>query len=128
MSTDHQAQTASSPEMTVLYNGACSICGPEVAYYQRCAQADGTEIGFENVADPEHELTAQEQYYRRFHVRHEGIEYNGVMAFILLWQRLSKFKWLARLMSLPLILPIANIVYDQILAPLLYWRFRRRQK
>ena len=128
MSTKHPAQTPPSSEMTVLFNGACSICGPEVAFYQRCAEADGADINFENIADPSNALTEEEQYYKRFHVRRDGVEYSGVTAFILVWQRLSKFRWLARLVSLPLVLPIANIVYDRILAPLVYWRFKRRQK
>ncbi len=128
MSTDRQTQNAPpASDMTVLYNGACSICGPEVDFYQRCAVHDGVDITFENVADATSMLNDQTQYFKRFHVRSGGVEYSGVAAFILLWQRLHKFKWLARLVSLPLILPMAHIVYDHILAPLLYWRFKRRQ-
>lgn len=122
-----QSTSQAPDKLTVFYNGSCSICGPEVAYYRQCAETDEADISFEDVAHPSSELYERVDYLKRFHVRQGEIEYSGIEAFIMLWRQLPQFRWLARLVSLPIIRPVGAVIYDHVLAPLLYWRFRRQQ-
>ena len=63
---------------------------------------------------------------RRLHVRKDGIVLSGIPAFIALWQEIPRYRWLARIVSLPGIHRLAVWTYDGILAPALYAWHRRR--
>lgn len=117
------------PELTVLYNGACPICSREVAAYRRKAERDGLPLGFEDLHVAElggWEVTPEEAR-RRLHVREGGRVLAGLPAFVALWRRMPGFRWLAALVSLPLIRPLADLVYEWLLAPALYALDRRRR-
>ena len=58
-------------------------------------------------------------------VYHDETVYTGVNAFIVLWKEIPRYRWLATLVSYPIIYPIANIVYDNLLAPILYFINRK---
>ena len=45
-----------------------------------------------------------------------------------LWQQMPRYRWLARIVALPGIRQAATLVYDHILAPLLYRSHLRRQR
>lgn len=119
------------------YNGACPICRPEVEHYRRSVERDAVVgVGFEDITDPArkaqlaetlsaHGIT-MEQAARRFTViAEDGSVHTGTAGFIILWSRLPKFRWLARIVGAPVIRPCAEFVYDRILAPLLYWSNKR---
>ena len=110
--------------LTVYYNGACPICGPEVASYRRQADANGVEATWCDIsADPDAQRDtglSKADLERRFHVRTaDGALLGGVDAFIVLWRRLPWLKPLAFFVGLPMITPIARLVYDRVLAPAL---------
>ena len=64
---------------------------------------------------------------KRLHVLQEGKLVGGVDAFVILWGEMPRFRWLARLVALPGINPTAVLIYDRILAPLLFGMHKRRQ-
>jgi predicted DCC family thiol-disulfide oxidoreductase YuxK len=144
-------EPTSDPQLTIHYNGACPICRPEVEQYRRSADRDQvTGLRFADITDPERptDLTetlrrhgiSPDQAARRFTVVVDGEDggedgggasgtgtqvHTGVAGFIVLWSRLPKFRWLAGVVAAPVIRPCAEIVYDRILAPLLYWSNKR---
>jgi predicted DCC family thiol-disulfide oxidoreductase YuxK len=69
----------------------------------------------------------EDQAARRLHARlPDGRIVSGVEAFALIWERLPRSRWLARLVRLPLINPVAEMAYNRIAAPVLYRRHKRR--
>ena len=69
----------------------------------------------------------RDQAAKRFHVMHDGELISGIPAFAALWQQMPGLKWLAWIVSLPLIRTVAALVYDYILAPLLFTLHKRRE-
>ena len=113
----------------IIYNGSCPICSREVNGYARYAQARALPLTFTDLTATDLDalgLTPDEAA-ERLHVLHEGKLVAGVDAFVILWAEMPRFRWLARLVTLPMIYPIAVFVYDQILAPLLFGMHKRRQ-
>ena len=63
---------------------------------------------------------------RRFTVvDEEGRVQQGVNGFIALWSALPRYRWLAACIAFPPVKWLAEVVYDHVLAPLLYWSNRR---
>ncbi len=116
-------------KLTVLYNGACPICSREIDAYRRSAEAEGLDIAFEdlNTADLDAWGVDRETARRRLHLREGGRVRGGLDAFVALWRVLPRLGWLARLVSLPGLRPVAGGVYEWVLAPLLY-RFDRLRR
>lgn len=116
--------------LTVYYNGGCSICGTEIAIYQKLV----TRHAIDNVIF--HDISSGDvpDGYTRpallqaLHAKQGDDMLVGVTAFLALWRRLPKFIWLARLIDWPPARNIAGVIYNNILAPWLYRRFLRQKK
>ncbi len=115
-------------ETAVLYNGACPVCSAEIGHYARYARDCGLPIRFDDLNSEARAAWGIEAdaAARRLAVLHKGEVLFGVPAFLVLWAQMPRYRLLARIVSLPLIRPLAEIVYDRALAPLLYrWHKRR---
>jgi predicted DCC family thiol-disulfide oxidoreductase YuxK len=123
--------TQKTPDTTkVIYNSSCPICSREVNSYKRYSQDHGLALEYQDLNDTDLaslNLTA-DQAARKLHVVKDGQVIDGLDAFVILWAQMPRFAWLAKLVSLPLIRPIANWVYDAFLAPILYGMHKRRQR
>lgn len=64
---------------------------------------------------------------QRLYVLKDGQLTSGIPAFIVLWQEMPRYRWLARIVSLPGIHWLASKTYDHVLAPLIYRLHLRRQ-
>lgn len=117
-------------EMTVIYNADCPICAREIAVYRR--EADGAQlpIGFTALTDTDLARLglSPDAAARRLHVVQNGTLHEGLDAFLILWRALPRWRWLARLLSLPVLRPLAGAAYNHLAAPLLYALHRRRQR
>jgi len=115
-------------ETTTIYNAECPICRREIAGYRAYAEARALPLRF--AALQETDLAAlgltPEDAARRLHVLRDGALLSGLPAFVALWSEMPRFRWLARLVSLPVLRPVATAVYDRALAPALYALHRRR--
>lgn len=114
--------------MTVIYNESCPICAREIGTYRRIAEAQGLPVAFEGL-DSE-ALAAEgigpDEAARRLHVIRGDEVLRGTDAFIALWTGLPRFHWLARIVALPVVRPLAGAIYEGLAAPWLYRRHRRR--
>lgn len=117
-----------SEDLRVIYNGSCPICSREVAGYKRYSEARALPLRFDDLARAD--LAAlgltPEDAARRLHVVRHGEVIAGLPAFVALWSEMPRFRWLARLVSLPVVRPLAEAVYEWVLAPALYALHRRR--
>ena len=91
------------PKSTVYFDGSCSLCQAEIGYYRRTDQDQALcfiDISETN-AEPPEGITL-ERAMRRFHVRtNDGRVLSGAAAFVEVWTRLPRWRWVARAASLP---------------------------
>ncbi len=115
------------PLLTVYYNGDCSICGPEVALYRNmAATAQIDNLVFKNIATDSCPSGYQrDSLLRRIHAEENGKMLVGVDAFIAMWLRLPKFKYLAHAINWPIMRGMTGLIYNHIFAPWLYRRYMR---
>lgn len=117
-------------EITVIYNQTCPICSREVGAYQRYAERNDLPIDFAALDAPvvgEQGLSADDAA-RRLHVVRDGVLLSGTEAFLALWAAMPRFRWLARVLSVPPFRQIAGFVYEKIAAPWLYRRHVARMQ
>lgn len=115
--------------VTILYNGRCPICAREIAHYRALALRHGAPLAFEDLHQSDltdWALTA-EQAKRRIHARPRpgAPVVSGVEAFALLWRALPGWRWLGRIAMLPVVRPMAALIYERALVPILMWNLRR---
>jgi predicted DCC family thiol-disulfide oxidoreductase YuxK len=123
------ADKAVPRKMTVFFNGGCDICAPEVGVYQRHAIAAGRDfIEFVDISPDVREGRRDDIFLKRFHVETDAQMLIGVDAFIHLWRELPRFRWLAGFVAFPPIHLAAKIIYNRVLAPVLYRRYINRLK
>ncbi len=120
--------------LTVYYNGACPICGAEVRHYQRLASASGAPLDWVDISQTPDALGAygidHDGARRRLYATESGGELlGGVEAFARLWERLPRYRLLAAAARSRVMRPVAELVYERMLAPTLYrwnvWREAR---
>ena len=62
----------------------------------------------------------KDQGAKRLHVIADGQVIDGLPAFQKLWAEMPRYKILATVTNFPIVREIAALIYDRILAPLLY--------
>jgi predicted DCC family thiol-disulfide oxidoreductase YuxK len=112
----------------VLYNHTCPVCRFEIDGYRRRALAEGLPIRFDNLDSAADWGLTQDQAARELHVWHDGRVLHGMDAFRALWSAMPRWRWLARLTSLPILRPLAALLYSRLAAPLLYNAHLRRTR
>jgi len=108
----------------VFYDGHCGLCAKEIAYYRRIApqnKFDWIDITKTGVIFESLGYTVAEGL-KALHVQGvNGEVCVGVDAFIVIWRCLPAWRWLAKLVSLPIIHGLAVVIYRFFAA----WRFKR---
>lgn len=115
-----------SDTLTVIYNDTCPICSREVAAYRD--RTDPQAVRYHGMSEgglDRYDLT-EDAAARQFHVIRDGTRLAGVDAFAALWARIPRLRWLAWLVTRPGLHGLARLVYDRVLAPILYRMHRRR--
>lgn len=123
-----------SPAMNmtrILYNGECPICRAEISHYAKRAATHGAPLQFEPLQQSDLQawgLTRDDAMRRLHALRPDGTRLSGIQAFAAIWEGLPGMGWLATLVRLPVIAPLARLAYDRIAAPLLYRMHLRRER
>lgn len=118
---------------TVFYNGSCPVCRAEIEHYRRLDRSAESALAWADVAGPDATAVRPgidaEAMRRRLHVVDaDGRLLVGVPAFARIWEHLPRFRWLARLVRLPLLSTAAGLLYEPLAAGLYAWDRRRRRK
>ena len=101
----------------VLYDGSCPLCALEINQYRKIIP--DSPIHWVDVSSPE--FTAplgqtKESLMQRFHVvQPDGELISGAAAFVSVWEKLPKFRYLAALSKLPGMLNIMEFGYVNVL-------------
>jgi predicted DCC family thiol-disulfide oxidoreductase YuxK len=122
-----------APACTIFHDGSCPLCRAEIAFYRR--RTPDVPMRFVDVSTAAPDEWVAEglrgaDAMRRFHVRdQDGRLTSGAEAFGLLWRNHAGFRWLGRLVRLPVIGAMAELAYRCFLVtlrPVVQWVLRTR--
>ena len=112
--------------MKVYFNNSCKICKTEIDLYkkEKIQEIDWVDITNNDLAEKETSKNSK-QLLRRLHVK-EGEEITqGAKAFLILWKKIPKYKFLYNFFKLPIIFTMFSLGYE-IVAFFLYLKNRKQ--
>ena len=114
--------------MKVYFNNSCKICKAEIDLYkkEKINEIDWVDITNNDLAEKETSKDSK-QLLRRLHIKDGEKVLDGAEAFLLLWKKMPKYKFLYNFFKLPVIFNIFSIVYE-IVAFFLYLKNRKQLK
>ena len=114
--------------MKVYFNNSCKICKAEIDLYkkEKIKEIDWIDITNNDLAEKETSKNSK-QLLRRLHVKDEGKILGGAAAFLLLWKKMPKYKFLYNFFRLPIIFHIFSFGYE-LLAYFLYLKNKKQLK
>ena len=114
--------------MKVYYNESCSICRAEINLYkkQKIKEIEWVDIT-NNIAAEKDTSKDDKTLLRRLHVEEDGQVFGGARAFLLVWKKIPKYKFLYRFFRLPIIFQIFKFTYE-IIAYFLYLKNKKQLK
>ena len=114
--------------MKVYFNNSCKICKAEIDLYkkQKINGIDWVDITDNELAEKETSKDSK-QLLRRLHIKDGEKIFGGAEAFLLLWKKMPKYKFLYNFFKLPIIFSIFSFVYE-IVAFFLYLKNRKQLK
>jgi len=97
----------------VFYNQSCSICRAEINHYKKITK---DEFDFVDVTNNEMAKVQTKSdaatLIRRMHVIENGHLYAGAKAFIIVWSKIPRYQWLAKILGLPVIFTLFHLAYE----------------
>ena len=114
--------------MKVYFNNSCKICKTEIDLYKKeeIKEIDWVDITNNNLAEKETSKSSKE-LLRRLHVKDGGKVIQGAGAFLVLWKKMPKYKFLYNFFKLPVIYNLFSFVYE-IVAFFLYLKNKKQLK
>ena len=114
--------------MKVYFNNSCKICRSEINLYKKENIKDIDWIDITNNSDAERETSRNDkELLRRLHVKEDGKIIQGAEAFLFVWKKIPKYKFLYTFFKLPIIFTIFKYVYEMI-AFFLYLKNKKQLK
>ena len=100
-------------KIKVFFNNSCNICRMEINHYKKIADSNLEWIDITN-NDEALNLTSksQEELLRRLHVIDNGEVIGGAKAFIVIWSKIPKYKFLSRLFSIKPFFLLFHYIYE----------------
>jgi predicted DCC family thiol-disulfide oxidoreductase YuxK len=120
----HEANM-STTHLTVLFDGGCPLCSREIAHYQQLTAL--VPIHWVDITRDDGMLqqlgVGREEAMAEFHVLDEtGHIHKGADGFVVLWQSLPYFRWLASMCQTLHLLPVMRYFYTHFAR----WHYKRR--
>ena len=114
--------------MKVYFNNSCKICKAEIDLYkkERIEEIDWIDITNNKLAEEETSKDSK-QLLRMLHVKEGEKILGGAAAFLLLWKKMPKYKFLYNFFKLPIIFNIFSLVYE-LIAFFLYIKNKKQLK
>ena len=114
--------------MKVYYNNSCKICKAEIDLYkkEKIQEIDWVDITNNDLAEKETSRNSKE-LLRRLHVKEGEKIIQGAAAFLILWRRMPKYKFLYKFFKFPIIFNLFFFGYE-IVAFFLYLKNKKQLK
>ena len=114
--------------MKVYFNNSCKICKAEIDLYkkEKIQEINWVDITANELAVKETSKNSKE-LLRKLHVKEGEKVLEGAEAFLLLWKKIPKYKFLYNFFRLPIIFSIFSFTYE-IVAFFLYLKNKKQLK
>jgi len=114
--------------MKVYFNNSCKICRSEINMYKKenIEEIDWIDITDNKEAEKETSKNDKE-LLRRLHIKENDQVIEGAEAFLYVWKRIPKYKFLYSFFKLPIIFTIFKYGYE-IVAYFLYLKNKKQLK
>ena len=114
--------------MKVYFNNSCKICKAEIDLYkkEKIQEIDWIDITNNKLANKETSKNSKE-LLRRLHVKDGEKVLQGAEAFLAVWQKIPKYKFLYNFFKLPIIFNLFSLLYE-IIAFFLYLKNKKQLK
>ncbi len=97
----------------VFFNNSCSVCRLEINHYKKISDSNLEWIDITNNNDAL-KITSktQEELLRRLHVIDNGKVVGGAKAFIIIWSKIPKYKFLSKIFNFKPLFILFNYSYE----------------
>ncbi len=114
--------------MKVYFNNSCKICKAEIDLYkkEKIQEINWVDITNNDLAEKETSKNSKE-LLRRLHIKDGDKVTEGAEAFLLLWNKIPKYRFLYNFLKLPIIFNLFSFVYE-IVAFFLYLKNKKQLK
>ena len=114
--------------MKVYFNNSCKICKAEIDLYkkEKIQEINWVDITNNHLAEKETSKSSKE-LLRRLHIKDGDKVAEGAEAFLMLWNKMPKYRFLYNFLKLPVIFNLFHFVYE-IVAFFLYLKNKKQLK
>ena len=97
----------------VFFNNSCSICRLEINHYKKISDSNLEWVDITNNEEAI-KLTSksQKELLRRIHVIDNGNVKGGAKAFVIIWSKIPKYKFLSKLFSIKIFFVLFHYLYE----------------
>ena len=114
--------------MKVYFNNSCKICRAEIDLYKKEKIKEIEWVDITNNKFAEKETSKNDKdLLRRLHVKEDDKISQGAEAFLILWKKMPKYKFLYNFFKLPIIFNLFHFGYE-IVAFFLYLKNKKQLK
>ena len=100
-------------KVKVYYNNSCNVCRLEINHYKKIAHENLEWIDITSNDEALKETSkSYEELLRRLHVVDNGEVIGGAKAFIILWSKIPKYKFLSKIFSFKPFFIIFHYIYE----------------
>ena len=112
--------------MKVYFNNSCKICKAEIDLYkkEKIEEIDWIDIT-NNTSATKETSKNKNQLLRRLHIKDGEKVLEGAEAFLLMWKKIPKYKFLYSFFKLPIIFSLFHFGYE-IIAFFLYLKNKKQ--
>ena len=97
----------------VFFNNSCNICRLEINHYKKISD---TNLEWVDITNNEEAIKltskSQKELLRRIHVIDNGNVIGGARAFVIIWSKIPKYKFLSKLFSIKIFFVIFHYLYE----------------
>jgi len=110
----------------VYFNNSCNICRTEINLYKKQGIKDIEWVDITNNKSAEIETQKNDKaLLRRLHIKDGEKVISGAEAFLLVWKKIPKYKFLYTFFKLPIIFTLFSLSYE-IVAFFLYLKNKKQ--
>ena len=112
----------------VFFNNSCNVCRLEINHYKKIS---GNNLEWVDITNNQQAVNltskSKEELLRRLHVIDNGEVIGGAKAFIIIWSKIPKYKFLSKIFSIKPLFFIFHYLYE-IAAYFLFLKNRKQLK
>jgi len=114
--------------MKVYFNNSCKICKAEIDLYKKEMIHEIEWVDITNNGSAEKETSKKsKELLRRLHVKEGEKITQGAEAFLVLWKKIPKYKFLYKFFKLPIVFTLFSFGYE-VIAFFLYLKNKKQLK